>query len=170
MKLTDILPVDQWIALENDIHDISGLSPKIYNTEGVSITGTNRWTNDLCPEIKAVSKGQTFICSASHTGLASEAEETREAVVECCDAGLLKIVVPIFVGDTFVGAAGGCGLVLEDGEVETFFVGKTIDMDEEKVENLARSVPVITEEKAREVASYIEGRLAAIVAEYLKKA
>ncbi len=166
MKLTDIQPIEKWIEFEEQIYAVSGLNPTIYDTEGVSITQTTRWVNDLCPEIKSVSKGQTFICSAAHQNIASEAEASGDAVVDECDAGLLKIVVPIFVKDEFVGAAGGCGLILADGEVESFLVNKTIDMDEDKVENLAEGITVLSEEKANEVAGLIKDKIQQIVADY----
>ena len=167
MKLTDILPVEQWIELEHEIHEKSGLNPTIYDSEGVSITRTSTFPNALCPEIKAVPKGQTFICSAAHQNIAGDAEESREPVVDACDAGLTKIVAPIYVGDTFLGAVGGCGLLPEDGEVESFLVGKTLDMDEEKIEELAKSVPVISDETAQAVAAFMKERIDAIVAAYL---
>jgi ligand-binding sensor protein len=167
MKLTDILPVEQWIELEKEIHAKSGLNPTIYDTEGVSITRTSTFPNPLCPEIKAIPKGQTFICSAAHQNIAGEAEESREPVVDACDAGLVKIVVPIYVGDTFVGAAGGCGLLPEEGEVESFLIGKTLDMDDERVEELAQNVPTISDEKAQDVADFIKSRIDSIVSEYM---
>lgn len=167
MKLTDILPVEQWIELEKEIHAKSGLNPTIYDTEGVSITRTSTFPNSLCPEIKSIPKGQTFICSAAHQNIAGEAEESREPVVDACDAGLVKIVVPIYVGDTFVGAAGGCGLLPEDGEVESFLIGKTLDMDDERVEELAQSVPTISDQKAKDVADFIKGRIDSIISAYM---
>lgn len=166
MKLTDIQSVEKWMELEQQIFEKSGLNPTVYDTEGVSITQTTTWVNNLCPEIKAIPKGQTFICSAAHQNIAAEAEETKEAVVDECDAGLLKIVVPIYVGDEFVGAAGGCGLILDDSEVESFLVKKTIEMDEEKVESLAEGIAGVTEEKAHEVAAFIKEKIDTIVSDY----
>lgn len=170
MKLTDILSVEQWIELERDIHKKSGLNPTVYDTRGVSITRTTTWPNSLCPEIKAIPKGQTFICSTAHQNIAGEAQSSRKPVVDACDAGLVKIVVPIYVHDTFVGAAGGCGLLLEGGAVEGFYVGKTLGVEEEKIEELAQSVPVMSAEKAWSVANFIKERLDSIVDDYLKKA
>lgn len=170
MKLTDILSIKQWIELEEDIHKKSGLNPTVYDTQGVSITRTATWPNRLCPEIKAIPKGQTFICSTAHQNIANEAQSNHKPVVDACDAGLLKIVVPIYINDTFVGAAGGCGLLLEGGEVERFYVSKTLGVDEEKIEELAQSVPVLSEEKAWDVANFIKKRLDSIVDDYLKKA
>ncbi len=166
MKLIDIQPVEKWIELEQDIFNTSGLNPTIYDTKGVSITQTTTWVNKLCPEIKAIPKGQTFICSAAHQNIASEAEETKEPVIDECDAGLLKIVVPIYYDGLFIGAAGGCGLILEDSEVESFLVNKTIEMDEEMVENLAEGINVVSEEKAMEVASFIKERIDRIISAF----
>ncbi|MBU1171954.1 MAG: PocR ligand-binding domain-containing protein [Proteobacteria bacterium] len=168
MKLTDILPIEKWIELEQQIHEQSGLNPTIYDTKGVSITRTTTWPNALCPEIKAIPKGQTFICSSAHQNIAGDAESSREPVVEACDAGLVKIVVPIFLGDTFLGAAGGCGLLMDGEEVESFLVSKTLDMDEDKIEELAKSIPVLSEEKAWDVARFIKNRIDAIVTAYTK--
>lgn len=168
MQLTDILPVEKWIELEQEIHNKFGLNPTVYDTEGVSITRTTTWPNNLCPAIKAVPKGQTFICSAAHQNIAAEAEETREPVVDMCDCGLIKIVVPIYVDGTFIGAAGGCGLLMEDEEVETFLVSKTIDMDEEEVEALCEGIPVVSEDTAQEAAKLIKDRVEAILAHFGK--
>ncbi|MCP3924270.1 MAG: histidine kinase [Desulfobacterales bacterium] len=163
MKLTDIMSVEEWIKIEKEIHEKSGLNPTIYDTEGVSITQTSTWVNKLCPEIKGVPKGQTFICSAAHQNIASMAEQTKEPVIEECDAGLLKIVVPIYVDDTFIGAAGGCGLMLDDSEVEEYLVNMTAGIDESIIEEKAKTVKTISQEEAEEVAVFIMKRITEIV-------
>lgn len=166
MKLTDIMSVEKWIEVEKEIFEKSGLNPTIYDTEGVSITQTSTWVNKLCPEIKAIDKGQTFICSAAHQNIAGEAEQSKEPVIDECDAGLLKIVVPIFVDDKFIGAAGGCGLMLDESEVEDYLVNMTTGMEEEKIGELAKSVKVTSQEKAEEVAAFIKKRIDEIIEDY----
>ena len=37
------------------------------------------------------------------------------------------------------GVAGGCGHILEDSEVDSFMVNKTIGMDEEEIRELRRN-------------------------------
>lgn len=166
MKLTDIMPINDWIELEKEIFEKSGLNPTIYDTEGVSITQTTTWVNKLCPEIKGIAKGQTFICSAAHQNIAGIAEQTKEASIDECDAGLLKIVVPIYVDDKFLGAAGGCGLMLDDSEVEEYLVNMTTGIEEEKIAELSKSVNPITQEKAEDVADFIKEKLASIIEKY----
>ena len=66
MKLTDIAPLNRWLALEQKINERSGLNASVFNVEGVRLTDFKRWANKLCPLIKADEKGQNYICAAAH--------------------------------------------------------------------------------------------------------
>jgi ligand-binding sensor protein len=164
MLLTDLQPLEKWIELEKAIHVRSGLDASVFNTDGIRITGHKKWANRLCPVIKANPKGQTFICSTAHQNIAAQAVKAKKPVIEECDAGLVKIVVPIFVEDQFIGAVGGCGLLLGDeGEIETFLLGKTLDMDESEVEKLAVGLGSLSMQQAEEIGAFIASRIERIV-------
>ena len=163
MILTDILPLDQWKQLEMEIHDRYGMDTNVFDTQGVRISDFKRWVNRLCPEIKAIDKGQSFICAVAHMNLASQAMQTRQPVIEECDAGLVKIVVPIFVDDTFLGAVGACGFLLDDGEVDTFLINKVTGIEEEKAEELAVNLGAISSEKAQELVQFVSERIDRII-------
>ena len=165
MKLTDILPMDQWIALERDIYERSGLDANVFNTEGIRISDYKQWVNRFCPAVKADDRGQSYICAVAHMNIAEMARQTREPVIEECDAGLLKLVVPIFVEDEFTGAVGACGLLLEGGEIDTFMVNKTLGMDEESIEALSHDIRQIPQSEAEALAEYIRERLGRIISE-----
>lgn len=155
MELTDLLPLEKWAELENEIHEHSGLESNIFNTEGIRITDNKVWVNRLCPAIKATDKGQAFICAVAHMNLANQAKEESKPVIEECDAGLMKIVVPIVVDNQFVGAVGACGLLAEGSEVDSFLINKMTDIDEEEVEALCEDLSIIKKGKAEEVAQFI---------------
>jgi ligand-binding sensor protein len=164
MELTDLQPLEKWIELEKAIHARSGLDASVFNTDGIRITNHKKWANRLCPVIKANPKGQTFICSTAHQNVAAQAVKTKKPVIEECDAGLVKIVVPIFVEDQFIGAVGGCGLLLEDdGEIETFLLGKTLDMEESELEALAQGLGSLSLPQAEEISAYIAGQIDQII-------
>ncbi len=163
MKLTDIAPLEKWVALEEDIHRQTGMDVNVFDPKGYRISDFKNWVNRLCPEIKATDKGQSFICAPAHMNIAAQAMRTRQPAIEECDAGLVKMVVPIFAGDEFVGAVGACGFLLADGEVDSFLVNKMTDIAEEKVLSLAEGIPAITTEKAREYCRYIEEQINKIV-------
>jgi ligand-binding sensor protein len=164
MKLTDLAPLEKWMALEKDIHKKSGLDVNVFDTKGYRISEFKNWANRLCPEIKATDKGQSFICAPAHMNIATLAMRSKQPVIEECDAGLLKLVVPIMLNDEYVGAVGACGFLLDDGEVDSFLVNKMTDINEDKVERLAEGIDSITTEKAEILAQYIEDQIAAIVA------
>ncbi len=159
MELTDILPIDKWVEFEKDITGRSGLDASVFNTDGIRITDFKQWANPLCPAIKATDKGQSFICAVAHMNLAIQASRTGKSVIEECDAGLVKMVVPIFVGDEFVGAFGACGFLLDDGEVDGFMINKTTGIDEDKIESLSTDIKSITTEKAESLAAYMEEQI-----------
>ncbi len=163
MELTDILPIEKWVELEKEIVEKTGLNAGVYNINGVRITDFKKWPNQLCPQINGNKKGQTFICAPAYQNMAAIAENTGRGVAEECDAGIGRIVVPIIVNNELVGTAGGCGLLFEDGEVESFFVNKNIDMDEEEIETLATEINTITDDQKQGAIDLIEKKVSEIL-------
>jgi ligand-binding sensor protein len=163
MHLTDICPLEKWVQLEQEIHDRFNIDSNVFNIDGIRISEHKAWVNKLCPAIKATDKGQSFICAVAHMNLATMAKNSNKAVVEECDAGLVKIVVPIFATDTFIGAVGACGLLMQGGEVDSFLVNKMTDIDEDKVETLSQGINSISNDKIQELIAFIEVRLAEII-------
>ena len=159
MNLLDILPVEKWIELEEEINKRSNLNASVFDADGIRITDFKKWANRLCPAVKANEKGQSYICAVAHQNAASQAQKTGDPAMIECDAGLVKIVVPIFVDDEFLGVAGGCGLLLQDSEVDTFLVNKTTDIDVGKVENLSEDIGTVSMEQLKSVIKYIEEEL-----------
>ena len=164
MNLTDIISRTEWSRLEKNINDRFGLNTCIFDTDGFRLTEHQQWPNRLCPEIKANPKGQSFICATAHMNLALQARESRETVVEECDAGMLKLVVPIFVRNEFIGAVSGCGLLLEEGEVDSYLVNMITGIDEEHVNDWASDLAVISRDQAGELAGFIQQQVEEIVA------
>ena len=159
MTLLDILPVEKWIELEIEINKRSNLNASVFDANGIRITDFKKWANRLCPVVKANEKGQSYICAVAHQNAANQAQKSKDAAIIECDAGLVKVVVPIFVNDEFLGVAGGCGLLLQDSEVDTFLVNKTTDIDLEKIGNLSNDIAIISMEQLKSVIRYIEKEL-----------
>ena len=169
MELTDLLSLEKWKELEKEITRKSGLDANIFNIDGFRITDYKNWANKLCPAIKDTDKGQSYICAVAHMNLAAQAKQTQEGLVEECDAGLVKIIVPVFVKDEFLGAVGACGYLLDGGEVDSFLVNMTTGIDEEEVERLSADIETISIGKARAILSFIEEELSEIIRKSEKK-
>jgi ligand-binding sensor protein len=100
--------------------------------------------------------------------IAVQAMRTKKTVIEECDAGLVKMVVPVFVADNFVGAIGACGFLLDDGEIDTFLINKMTDIDEEEIERLSEGIPAITTAEAESLSNYITDRIEEIISSRTK--
>lgn len=168
MKLTDLLPLEKWKAFEKDVTRISSLDANVFNMAGIRITDYKNWANRLCPAIKATDKGQSYICAVAHMNLAAQAKQTGKSLIEECDAGLLKIVIPIFVKDEFLGAFGACGLLLAEGEIDPFLINMTTGIDEQEIERLSTDISTMTSDKAQSVATYIEEKIGEIISNFVK--
>ncbi len=166
MELTDIAPLETWRELERDINQRSGMNASVFNADGIRITDFVKWANNLCPVIKASEKGQSFICSIAHQNIAAQAAQTHSPVIEKCDAGLLKLVVPIFVNGDFLGVAGGCGCLDRDGEVDTFMIYKAIGLEEEKLIALSADIPYMTRKQAKSISRFIRDEIRRIINAY----
>jgi ligand-binding sensor protein len=169
MELTNLLPLEKWKEFEKKITRRSGLDANVFGTDGVRITDYKHWANRLCPAIKATDKGQSYICAVAHMNLATQAKQTQTSLIEECDAGLVKIIIPVFVKDEFLGAVGACGMVLDGGEVDPFLINMTTGIDEAEIERLTSDIGAISIEKARSVVSYIEGKISEIISEFEDK-
>ena len=163
MKLTDLAPEEAWVELEEEINKRSGLDTNVFSVKGYRISECKNWANKLCPAIKATDKGQSFICAPAHMNIAAQAMRTKKTVIEECDAGMVKMVVPVFVADEFIGAIGACGFLLDDGEIDSYLVNKMTDIDEEEIERLSQGIPAITTAKAESLSNYITGQIEKIL-------
>ncbi len=166
MKLTDIAPLKTWIELEQKINERSGLNASVFDVDGVRITNFKKWANKLCPVIKADAKGQDYICAVAHQNIAAQAQRSRKAVVAECDAGLMKLVVPIFLNGEFLGVAGGCGQIAENGEVDMFMISKTTGIAEAKLMDMSDDIPVMTPQQAESHTQFIQLEIEQIIKEY----
>lgn len=163
MELTDIQPLEKWVELEKEIVEKTGLNAGVYDINGARITDYKEWPNRLCPEINGNKKGQTFICAPAYQNMAAMAKATGKGVAEECDAGLGRIVVPIMVDGELIGTAGGCGLLFDEGEVESFYINKTIEMDEDTIEEMAGEIKTIKDVKKDAAVALIEKRISQIL-------
>lgn len=166
MKLTDVAPLEKWIDLEKDIQEMTGLCAAIMDVDGMRINPKGIFVNKLCPAIKKTEKGQTYICSVSHMDIANTAKEKKASVVEECEAGMVKYVVPIFVNNEFLGTAGGCGLLFPEGEVEAFYVNKLTGMETAEIENLAGDIQTVSKETIDKAIDFTKEKVDEIVSGY----
>jgi len=169
MELTDVLSKEEWAAFERELFERFKINCTVYNASGIGITGKPNWCNRLCPEIKSNKNSLAAICAPGNQNFMAQAKQTRKPVVGECDAGLIKIAVPIFFNGTFLGTAGGCGLLPAGGEVETFMVEKSLGLSTQEIADLCSGIESMTQSQAAEMGSFIEVRIQTIMNHYTEK-
>ena len=166
MTLTDLLTESEWNDFIKDLHEEFGISCAAADADGAHVSHYDNCCNRICPVIKDKPEVLTTICASAMKSFTAETKASGKPLIEACDIGLIKVAVPVFVGETFLGTVGGCGLLPEQGEVEEFLIQQTTGLPEERIAELADGIATMTEVQARKLADTIAARLAAIVSSY----
>jgi ligand-binding sensor protein len=161
--MEDLMPVTAWKEFERELNRATGLNACVFDAEGNRITDFVAWANGLCPLIKRRPASAQAICSVAHQEIARQARLTRQPVVAECDAGMLKICVPIFVGEAFVGIAGGCGMLEDPAHLESFHISQVTELSKERIAEISADIPAMTANKAAATADFIAGRVAEVI-------
>ncbi len=169
MTLTDLCSIDKWTELERKITQLSNLDANVFGPDGYRITDYKHWANRLCPAVKDTDKGQSFICAVAHMNLAAQARRTGKTVIDACDAGLVKMVVPVFYEGEFLGAVGACGLLSGEDEVDDFLINKVTGIDEETIRELSGDLARISSDRLDAVSAVIQAEIEKIVRAYRDK-
>ncbi len=156
MKIEEILSIEKWAELEKEINTTFGFYASVFDENGIRITGFQKLNNQLCSVIQANEKGKSFICAVANRNVILQAKQIRKPVITECDAGLLKLVVPIFVGDELLGVLSGCGLLVDGSNVETFLIKITTGIDEKEITSLSNDIAKIENDKIELVVEYLE--------------
>lgn len=162
MELTDFMDKDGWVALQNELHQRYHLNADVMDKEGRRLSG-NTWGNDLCRAIREDKKGFGAICAPAGQMFLHLMQSNREPFAEECDAGMMRVCVPVMKDGEFLGAVGGCGLTPEDGEVDEFTIDMMSDLDGDAIAEMATQVGVASEDKVAEIQTFIQGRLEEIL-------
>ncbi len=155
MELIDIMPVEGWKKIAEDIYKKFGFNGTVYEKNNNILVKSEEWANKICPAIKA--GDSVVICSSAQQRLSKVVEENKEFIVDECDASFTKFLIPIFINNEFVGMVGGCGCLSGDSEVDTFYVSKLLN--KEDINDILTSVKRISQDKLIEAIRYVQKQI-----------
>lgn len=107
----------------------------------------------LCAAVRGNPDATTSICSQTNMAMLAVVGKTNKPEVDMCEAGLLRVVVPVLHNGEMIGQVTACGVASKDEEADTFRVSKELDISEEKAKELLRSTPFGTEEGLQNAAA-----------------
>lgn len=168
MELTDIIPMSELTKIVEEIHGKFGFTGVFYKPDNFILVRSNEMGNSLCPFIKD-NPNSLMICSVAQQILGKDSFDSKEIIIDECDAEMLKFVIPIFIGDEFLGTVGGCGRLADDKDsVETFYISKLAGKNEGEIKELAKSITKVSKDEMNEIISYIQGRINPYINKYIE--
>ena len=159
MKIADFMPMADWLAFQAEIDTRFNTGTVVYDAEGMQATPHDCKRNPLCQAIRSFPDGQTQICARAQQAMAAMTRRTHEAAIEECDAGMVKLVVPVFSDDEFLGTSGVCGFLRHDEEVDAFYVGKVTGISEAEIATLAKGVRRVSSGEVEAIAEFMAGSI-----------
>jgi len=119
MRLLDLYSVEEWDRLLGSFKTVMGIAPITIDGAGNPVTSAC-FTCEACRMIKSTPEGAKR-CKEGHQQMVAEAKASRKALVKACHAKFLKVTIPIFNGDEFLGITGGCNVLPENEKVDDEF-------------------------------------------------
>lgn len=162
MELTDFMPVDKWVELQEEVHARFHLNADVMDKEGKRVSD-NSWGNDLCRDIRSDAKGFSTICAPAGQMCKHLLLKSCEPFAEKCDAGMMRICVPVIKDGELLGAVGGCGVVPAEGEVDWSTIDMMSDLDADSIKQMAGKVAVASDARVREIQTFIQERVASVL-------
>ncbi len=150
MTPLDIKTEEEWKEIVSRFADDVGMTACLTDESGGQLFCCgDRFP--LCATVREDKEALTFICAQTNTAMLAVVKKRLQPEVDLCEAGLLRVVVPLVRDDTLIGQITACGLAPDDDEPDSFLVSKQLGISEEKVEELAKSTPEGSEEKLEQM-------------------
>lgn len=113
----------------------------------------------LCRAVRGNQEATTFICSQTHLAMQAVVKKTLRPEIDVCEAGLLRVVVPLVRDGELIGQIAACGLASKQEELDAFVVARQLDISEERVKQLAQSTPFGCEKELLKRAARLHAEL-----------
>jgi ligand-binding sensor protein len=142
---------EEWQQILDNLFEELELPAALMDGEN-TVLQTSGERNPLCATIRERKGSLSFICGQTQQFLSEQARMTKKPVIEMCEAGLVKLVVPVFWNGVCAGNVTACGAVCPEEEIETFLIGQSTNASEEDIDALCKEVPEIEREKVVQAA------------------
>ena len=151
MDLYTIHDRDTWQAMVDELAETTRMAAALTDAGGAILQSAgDRYP--LCQVIRDNREALTFICSQTNTVMLAQVRHTLQPVLEECEAGLIRVVVPIVRSGQVVGQLTACGLAGDPEEIDPFLIASQVGITEERVNELLPDTPIGDLEQLRAIA------------------
>ena len=140
MTPLDIRTKEEWLDLQENFSQDIKMTACLTDTKGKQFFCCGE-RYPMCKRVRSDEKALTFICSQTNAAMTAVVSKTLKPEIDLCEAGMIRVVVPVLKDGTMIGMVTACGLVPNDDEVDVYLLAKELQMPEEEVEALAKATP-----------------------------
>lgn len=158
LTVYDLKSRETWQELLDEVHSALGMPTALLDADNVILQSSGE-RNELCREIRSLEKAKPVICGQSQKFMAEMARTKITSIMEICEAGMAKIVVPVFRDQKFLGSITCCGSILPEMEIEAYFIEKTTGLGGDVIADMAEKIPIVQKEKLQLFADNLFRRL-----------
>ena len=108
MDVLDLKTKEEWQGILDRIAGETKMTVTLTDDKGGHVLSTEGTRCQLCSKIRDKKESLTFICSQCNTAMLEDVKETGEPVIDFCDAGLIRMAVPVLKDGVLVGQLTAC--------------------------------------------------------------
>jgi len=151
MSVYDIKSKEEWQKILDDLCEESGMPTALVDKKSVVLQVSGE-RNPLCLKIRSNNESLAFICGQTQQFMVKKAKSTQKPVIDPCEAGMLKLLIPLFLDNEFVGSITVCGSCAPGEEIEIFAIAQSTKMNEDEIRPLVKQVAEVDQEQVTGVA------------------
>ncbi len=153
MKLFERMSKEEWNEILQRVAEDTRMTVGLTDENGNLVLQTQGERCALCTKIRERKESLTFICSQCNTAMLEEAKQALKPVLDSCDAGLTRMVVPILNEGVLIGQLTACGGAPEKEEIDLFLIARQVGTTEDEVAVLATRIPVVSTDEIETIAN-----------------
>lgn len=116
----------------------------------------------LCVAIRGNQETLTYICSQASATMSAVVMKTMKPELDYCQAGLMRVVVPIVGDGATIGQIFACGLASGEDEIDTSLLARQLGISEDEVRDMVKSTPFGSEEEIENEAAGLFNEINAV--------
>ncbi|MBW1836371.1 MAG: PocR ligand-binding domain-containing protein [Deltaproteobacteria bacterium] len=150
MGVYDIRSPEEWQKILDDVCQASGMPAALVDAKSVVLQSSGKRC-PLCAKIRSINESLSFICAQTQQFMVETSRTSRRPVIDACEAGMLKFLIPLFLDGEFTGSVTVCGCSFPGEEIEVFGISQVTKMKEDEIISLVKQVPEIEQAKVDEI-------------------
>jgi PAS domain S-box-containing protein len=163
-SIEDLVDLQKLKKIFDSFSRITGFTIGFLDHPGLNVLIASGW-RDICTEFHRSCPSAIENCKKSNLHLLEQLTEPGMLVIEECDNGLVDCATPIFIKGKHIANLATGQILLKKPDPERFRrQASAFGFDEDRYLEALREIPVIDEERLKDVTAYI-GEIALMIAE-----